>query len=61
MTGLSKEHIKQYQQLYEAHYGKKITETEALRQGIALVTFISNILKNIDIDIENEREKDADL
>ena len=56
MPGLSKEQIQRYQQIYEECYGKKITETEAYRQGAALVSFISNVLKNINIDIESEGE-----
>ena len=55
MTGLSKEQVQRYQKLYEEYYGIKITETEALRQGTALVTFISSILKNINIKKTNQK------
>jgi hypothetical protein len=48
MPGLSKEQIKKYQQLYEQYYGRKISEVESLRQGTALVTFISTIIINIE-------------
>ena len=48
MTGLTKEQIKRYQQIYEECYGKKISEVEALRQGTSLVTFISTIIINIE-------------
>ena len=59
MTGLNKEQIKKYQQLYEKYYGRKISEVEAYRQGIALVTLIITILKNI--NIKNKGNKNANI
>lgn len=61
MPGLNKEQILRYQQIYEECYGKKISEVEALRQGIALITFISNILKNRNINIESKGKEDANI
>ena len=59
MTDLNKEQVKKYQQLYEAYYGKKISEVEAYEQGIRLVTLISSILKNI--NFKNKRNKNANI
>ena len=55
MESLNKEQIKQYQQIYEEYYGKPISETEAYKQGIALVTLVSSILKNINIKKTNQK------
>lgn len=52
---LNKEQIKKYQQLYETYYGKKISEVEAYEQGMALVTVISTILKDINIKSKNKK------
>ena len=59
MTGLNKEQIKRYQQLYEEYYGKPISETEAYKQGIALVKLVSTILKNR--NIKNKGNKNANI
>ena len=61
MTGLSKEQVQRYQRLYEEHYGRKISETEAVRQGTALVSLISNILKNRNINIEKSEGKNGSI
>ena len=61
MPGLNKEQIKRYQQLYEEYYSIKLSEVEAVRQGTALVSLISNILKNRNINIEKSEGKNGSI
>ncbi|MCL4418424.1 MAG: hypothetical protein M1308_18825 [Actinobacteria bacterium] len=61
MTSLSKEQVQKYQQICEECYGIKISEVEALRQGTALVSLISNILKNRNINIEKSEGKNGSI
>ena len=59
MPGLNKEQLEQYKQIYKDYYGVELSDTEAYKQGITLVTLISTILKNI--NIKNKGNKNANI
>ena len=56
---LNKEQLNRYKQIYMDYYGVELSDSEAYQQGIALVTLISTILKNI--NIKNKGNKNANI
>lgn len=44
---ISPERLKEFQQIYEKHYGTRLTDAEAHERGIHLLTVIKQVYKPI--------------